>query len=165
MKTMNRSRSNDQAKLKILGDHICDNIEQLLETFGIEYKYNGKMISMCCPIHGGDNVSAINIYPEGERYRGNWVCRTHGCDKIFKGSIIGFIRGVLSHQKYSWTKDGDEQCSFNEALDFALAFSNKDLKDIKVSKKDSNFNPPEEMGCCHSVKKLVELGRASSNIL
>lgn len=167
MKTMNRSRSNDQAKLKIVGDLICDDIERLLETFGIEYKYNSKMISMSCPIHGGDNISAINIYPEGDRYRGNWVCRTHGCDKIFKGSIIGFVRGVLSHQRYGWTKDGDDQCPFNEALDFALSFTNKDLKDIKVSRKEiekktfsnvvhyiSNTNTPVPQGISRNKVRL-----------
>lgn len=134
MKTMKRSHLNDQAKLKIVCDLVCDNIESLLDSLGIEYKTNPKMISMCCPIHGGDNISAVNIYPDGETYRGNWTCRTHGCDKIFKGSILGFIRGVISSQKYGWSKDGDTQCSFKEALDFALAFTNQDLKNIKISK-------------------------------
>jgi 5S rRNA maturation endonuclease (ribonuclease M5) len=92
------------------------------------------MISMACPIHGGDNISAVNIYPDGDVYRGNWTCRTHGCEKVFKGSVLGFIRGVLSHQKYSWEKNGDDTCSFNEALDFALSFTKQDLKDIKISR-------------------------------
>jgi 5S rRNA maturation endonuclease (ribonuclease M5) len=134
MKTMNRYRSNDQAKLKVVGDAICDNIESLLELFNIDYKTNPKMISMACPIHGGDNISAVNIYPDGDVYRGNWTCRTHGCEKIFRGSILGFIRGVLSHQKYGWSKNGDESCSFNEAIEFALSFTKQDLKNIKISK-------------------------------
>lgn len=131
---MNRSRSNDQAKLKVVCDAVCDNIESLLELFNIEYKTNPKMISMACPIHGGDNISAVNIYPDGEVYRGNWTCRTHGCEKVFKGSVLGFIRGVLSRQKYHWEKNGDDTCSFNEALDFALSFTEQDLKDIKISR-------------------------------
>jgi 5S rRNA maturation endonuclease (ribonuclease M5) len=131
---MNRSRSNDQAKLKVVCDAVCDNIEALLELFNIDYKTNPKMISMACPIHGGDNISAVNIYPDGDVYRGNWTCRTHGCEKVFKGSVLGFIRGVLSHQKYNWEKNGDDTCSFNEALDFALSFTKQDLKDIKISR-------------------------------
>ena len=131
---MNRSRSNDQAKLKIVCDAVCDNIESLLELFNIDYRMNPKMISMCCPIHGGDNISAVNIYPDGDTYRGNWTCRTHGCEKVFRGSILGFIRGVLSHQKHNWTKNGDDTCSFNDAVDFALAFTKQDLKSIKISK-------------------------------
>jgi 5S rRNA maturation endonuclease (ribonuclease M5) len=142
MKMMKQSRSLDQAKLKIVCDSVCDNIEDLLQLFHIEYKINQKMISMSCPIHGGDNISAVNIYPEGESYRGNWTCRTHSCQEIFKGSIIGFIRGIISHQKYNWTKKGDDTCSFKEALDFALSFTKQDLKKIKVSraaKEKKNF--------------------------
>ena len=140
---MNKKSSliKDQAKLKIICDNLCDNIYDLLDTLHIEYRNNSKMISMSCPVHGGDNKSAVNLYPEGERYRGNWKCRTHNCEQIFKSSVIGFIRGILSHNKYGWTKDGDKTCSFNEALDFALKFLNKDFNSIKVSKsqKDKAF--------------------------
>jgi 5S rRNA maturation endonuclease (ribonuclease M5) len=128
--------NNDQTKLKIVCDDICDNIYPLLDAFGLEYRSNNKMISMSCPIHGGDNMSAINLYPEGDRYRGNWKCRTHGCEQIFKSSVIGFVRGILSHQKHGWEEDGDKTCSFNDALEFCLKFINKDLKNIKVSKTE-----------------------------
>jgi 5S rRNA maturation endonuclease (ribonuclease M5) len=94
------------------------------------------MIIMACPIHGGDNCSALNLYPEGDAYRGNWKCRTHNCEKLFKGSVIGFIRGIISNQKYGWREPGDEACSFKEAVDFALAFINKDISNIKVSKSE-----------------------------
>lgn len=126
----------DQAKLKILCDDLCDNIESLLENFNISYRLNSKMISMCCPIHGGDNISALNIYPDGDRYRGNWKCRTHNCEKEFKSSIIGFVRGVISHQKYGWNEAGDPSCSFNEALEYITSFLNKDLNSIKISNID-----------------------------
>jgi 5S rRNA maturation endonuclease (ribonuclease M5) len=136
MKTMTKSRLNDQLKLKIVCDEVCDNIESLLSILNLEYKFNHKMITMACPIHGGDNLSALNLYPEGESYRGNWKCRTHGCEKTFKGSVIGFIRGVLSSQKYGWEKPGDDTCSFQEAVNFATSFINKDISDIKISKID-----------------------------
>jgi 5S rRNA maturation endonuclease (ribonuclease M5) len=139
MKTMKKSsRSIDQNKLKILCDIACDDIESLLEYFDIEFKNNGKMITMSCPIHGGDNPSAVNLYPEGETYRGNWKCRTHNCEKHFKSSIIGFVRGVLSHQKYNWEKSGDRFVSFQDALDFLTTFTNKDLNSIRISNADRN---------------------------
>lgn len=134
--TKTRSHLNDQAKLKIVCDEVCDNIESLLESFGLDFKFNNKMITMSCPIHGGDNPSALNLYPEGDNYRGNWKCRTHNCEKIFKGSVLGFIRGIISNQKYDWHNDGDTTCSFKEAVDYALAFINKDLKNIKISKTE-----------------------------
>lgn len=132
--TMTKSHLNDQAKLKIVCDEVCDRIDELLELFGLDYKYNNKMITMSCPIHGGDNLSAFNLYPEGDNYRGNWKCRTHGCEKIFKGSVIGFIRGVISKRKYNWEKNGDSTCSFKEAVEFATSFIKKDLSSIKISK-------------------------------
>lgn len=137
MKIMTKKyHSFDQEKLKIVCDELCDNIEGLLESFDLEFKYNHKLIHMCCPIHDGDNFSALNIYPEGETYRGNWVCRTHNCEKIFRQSVIGFIRGIISNRKYGWNKDGDKTCSFQEALDYATNFLNKDYSKIKISKVD-----------------------------
>lgn len=128
----------DQSKLKIVCDDLCDNIQSLMENLDLDYDARPKMISMCCPIHEGDNRSALNIYHEGDSYRGNWKCRTHGCEEIFKGSIIGFVRGVISRRKYNWEKEGDDTCSFNEALDYCLGFLKKDLKHIKVSKADKD---------------------------
>jgi len=128
--------NNDQAKLKIVCDNVCDDIYVLLDSFGLEYRSNNKMVSMSCPIHGGDNISAVNLYPEGDRYRGNWKCRTHGCEQIFKSSIIGFVRGILSRQKYGWSQEGDKTCTFNDALDFCLKFIDKDIKNIHISKAD-----------------------------
>jgi hypothetical protein len=136
----NKSRSHNQHKLKILSDRVCDKIDDLLSYFNLEYKISGKFISMSCPIHGGDNPSAFNLYPEGDRYRGNWKCRSHGCEEIFKSSILGFIRGVLSHQDYGWVKSGDKSYSFEEAIVFAEKFLNQRLSDIKVDKKHIEKN-------------------------
>lgn len=133
-KKMNKSTSVDQNKIKIVCDKVCDRIDDLLSHFNLEYRDNGRFITMACPIHSGDNDSALNLYHTGDNYRGNWKCRTHHCEEIFKGSIIGFIRGVLSNNKYNWHKHGDSACSFQEALDFATNFLNLSLKDIKVSK-------------------------------
>lgn len=135
-----RYRSYNQQQLKVLSDHLCDEIESLLSYFGIEYKVFSKMITMSCPIHGGDNSSALNLYPEGDRYRGNWKCRTHQCEQLFKSSILGFIRGVISHQEHNWTNDGDSTCSFEEALEFAQKFINQNLDDIKIDKKHQEKN-------------------------
>lgn len=137
-KTNQKSHLNDQAKLKILCDNLCDHIEELLDYFDLDYKSSTKMISMSCPIHGGDNIGAINLYTQGDTYRGNWKCRTHHCEKVFKGSILGFIRGILSHQKHNWSTDGDDACSFAETVDFVSKFLNKNIADIKVSTAHRN---------------------------
>jgi 5S rRNA maturation endonuclease (ribonuclease M5) len=130
-------RSYNQHQLKVICDSLCDNIENLLDTLGIDsIKNNGKMLVGECPIHNGDNKSAFNLYPDGDSYRGNWKCRTHNCDKIFKGSIIGFIRGVLSNKKYNWQKNGDTTASFKETIDFIEEFLGNKLHNIKISKTE-----------------------------
>ncbi len=140
MMKQTKSRSHNQNKLKILSDRLCDKIDELLSFFDIEYKRAGKLITMSCPIHGGDNSSAFNLYPEGDKYRGNWKCRSHGCEEIFKSSILGFIRGVLSHQDFGWKQNGDKSYSFDETIKFAEKFLNQRLSDIKVDKKHIEKN-------------------------
>lgn len=137
---MNKSRSYNQQQLKLMCDNLCDNIEILLDTFDLEYKENNKMYTMSCPIHGGDNASALNLYHVGDNYRGNWACRTHGCEKIFKPSIIGFVRGLLSVDKCGWKNDGDQIYSFNDTVEFILQLLNKNLKDFKVNKRTQEKN-------------------------
>lgn len=80
-----KSRSHSQNELKVLCDALCDNIENVLSSLDLhDYRDNSKMLTMSCPIHGGDNESALNLYYEGDTYRGNWKCRTHQCEKYFK---------------------------------------------------------------------------------
>jgi hypothetical protein len=64
-KTMSKSRSYSQSELKLVCDNLCDNIETLFDLFQLDYKENHKMFTMSCPIHGGDNQSALNIYQLG----------------------------------------------------------------------------------------------------
>jgi hypothetical protein len=101
---------------------------------------NGKFISMSCPIHGGDNNSALNLYHTGDHYRGNWKCRTHHCEEVFKSSIIGFIRGILSNREHNWSKDGDKTSSFQDALNYATNFLNLSINDIHINKNTKDKN-------------------------
>lgn len=136
MKTK-KSNSYDQHKLKIISDNLCDNIEKVLEVLDItEYRMSDKMVIMNCPIHGGDNPSALNLYHTGDSYRGNWKCRTHNCEETFKSSILGFIRGCLSNKKYNWSQTKDKTCTFKETIYFAEQLLGDRLTDIKVSNKD-----------------------------
>lgn len=135
------SRSYNQAKLKVICDKLCDQIDDLLSALNIsDIKYNGKMLAGPCPIHDGDNPGAFNLYPNGDMYRGNWKCRTHGCEKSFKGSIIGFVRGVLSNRKYGWVKNGDQMVTFDDTVDFIEQFLGCSVKNIRVSKTEIEKN-------------------------
>lgn len=136
-KTTKTFRSIDQNKLKVLCDKLADKAVELFEFFDIEYVSNDRYLTCSCPIHDGDNASALNLYYVGDEYRGNWKCRTHQCEKIFMGSIIGFVRGVLSHRKLNWRKKGDDTVSFNDALKFVTEF----LQIDNLNSLKSEYNP------------------------
>ena len=129
-------RSYSQEEIKNICDHLCDNLDEVCEIFDLDCKHSPKMLTMCCPIHGGDNPSALNLYHTGDDYKGNWVCRTHHCEEIFQPSIIGFLRGILSVNENNWRQKGDEMYSFNKTMDFALKIIKKDAKDLKIKKSD-----------------------------
>lgn len=77
----------------------CDSIEDVLNELGVNHRKYRKVIMGECPIHIGDNPTALNIYPEGDEVRGYWRCNTHHCEKKWSSHFIGFIRGVLSTQR------------------------------------------------------------------
>lgn len=161
-----KSHLNDQHKLKVICDELCDNIESLFIYLDInDYKLSHKMITSSCPIHMGDNSSALNLYHIGDNYRGNWKCRTHNCEQIFKSSILGFVRGVISRQKYNWEKEGDQTCSFNEAVEFCLSFLKKDIKDIKITNKSKDkINFTTIVNNIQSIKTEKDTGLSRFNV-
>ena len=138
MTTKKKYPSIDQNKLKVLCDILCDKITDLLDCLDVEYKENGKMITMACPIHDGDNKSAVNIYHEGDMYRGNWKCRTHCCEESFKDLLLDLLEVFCLLNVKDWMKPGDEMVSFKETLDFCTKFANQDLDDIKINEVHTN---------------------------
>jgi len=113
----------DYELIEEIKDMACANIEELLSELGVDFRANGKMLVGPCPVHGGDNLSAWNLYPEGEEVRGYWVCRTHHCEKkkgpdnklLYGSTIVGFVRGVLSSHK-------GKRVSYKEAVNFLVKF-------------------------------------------
>ena len=144
MKTVVRkmkSTSYDQNHIKAVADLVCEDIEGLLLSLGIDdYRMSDNMVIMKCPIHGGDNSSALNLYYTGDSYRGNWKCRSHKCEETFMPSVIGFIRGCLSRDKHQWEQNGDTTASFKEALEYAVKFTKQDAKSMKLSAKNQEKN-------------------------
>lgn len=113
MNQMNLYR--DQDRLNELNAKACEVLEDILTALGVEYRKNHKRIYGPCPVHGGDNPLAFNIFPEGESIGGIWVCHTHHCERKWKKTLIGFIHGMLSKSKeenISWTDAVDWLCKF-----------------------------------------------------
>lgn len=116
---------------------VVSNIFKVLELFNVNYKESGNMITGVCPIHGdSDNPSALNLYHKNHRrIIGYWRCNTHHCEKIFKPSILGFIRGLLSHNKLGWRSSLDTKkiVPFQETLDFAQQFK---IGQVSIERSD-----------------------------
>ena len=130
-KPTSTATSTSSARIDALADVVGYRIEELLATLGVSLRLRGKMYTGPCPIHGGNNPSAFNLYPDGFAIRGNWVCRTHHCERTFKPTILGFVQGVLSHQQYNWP--GPRMVSFKDTIDWLCEFVGKGkLEDIEV---------------------------------
>ena len=108
-------------QLNHISQELVKNIDELYRYFNIEYIELHKMIRSTCFIHGGDNKSALNFYHKADMAY-HFKCRTHNCERTFGKSVISMVRGFLSHKKYGWQKQGDQEVSFPETLEFILQF-------------------------------------------
>lgn len=126
-------------QLHELSDSLMDDVEGVYHTLDVPFTVQGTKMVSACPVHGGDNHGACNLYYEGETNRGNWKCRTHGCEKVFQPSIIGFIRGVLSHrQGWRARSDVNKMVPFGDTISYCMELAGiKDVDDIKVDMESS----------------------------
>jgi hypothetical protein len=125
-------------KKNVLGQLVCYRLDDLFEKLEVNLRHSGKAYTGCCPIHGGDNYSAISLYPEGYSLPGYWKCRTHFCEQVFQPTIIGFTRGVLSHKYYNWTLDSkksEDMAPFNKVIEWLCKFLGQSWDSIKVDPK------------------------------
>ena len=136
MKTTNSYSKVDPYKLAELELQILDRIEDLFDALEIDYTRNYNRIMCQCPIHQGDNPTALNLYLDGHTRPGHWVCNTRQCQEVFKPTLTGFIRGVLSARK-GWEKPGDAIESFKNTVDFMVSFCGRDLSTFNVSSSDA----------------------------
>lgn len=109
-------------KIFILQRLLVDKLPELVDALKIRLMQYANYFVGECPIHGGDNRSALNIYLNGEVFGGNWNCYTRHCEQHFKPTILGFIRGVLSHQKHNWESPKDKSVTWQETQTWACDF-------------------------------------------
>ena len=77
----------------------ADHIDELINILGLDMSPTPTYYVGACPVHGGDNKTACNVFTNGKVTRGNWVCYTHNCHKKWGNSLVGFVQGVLSRKK------------------------------------------------------------------
>lgn len=127
----------EQARLETLAEILSYRYDELFESLGVSLAKTQKMYIGCCPIHGGDNASALNLYSDGYAVKGFWKCRTHHCEQIFKKTLIGFVRGVLSNKK-GWSNPDHKNklASFKETIDWCCKFIGQPLENIEVNTEE-----------------------------
>jgi hypothetical protein len=89
------ARSSDWANAVLNADRL----DELLDALGCDLRrtpggtaYRGR-----CPVHGGEHAN-FRMKIEGHTLPVRWECYSHECHKPFKGSLLGFVRGVLTFQ-------------------------------------------------------------------
>jgi hypothetical protein len=136
LKTTKSSDYYHQGKLRLLQQGLMCNIEDLLVKLEVPLQRNSRFYYGCCPIHGGDNPQAINLYLEGDYVPGFWRCNTRNCEAVFKKNVLGFVRGCLSAQK-GWGADSPKEkvVAWDKTVDFAAAFLGVRLAELKVDEE------------------------------
>src|SRR5579885_1810567 len=112
----------DQGKLRAVSDALCLRLEELFDELGVRLRRSGNTWSGPCPVHGGDNQGALNLYEDGHSVAGYWRCYTHGCHNVFRPTALGFVRGVLSNQRLGWAKEGDAVAPWRDVVDYCCVF-------------------------------------------
>jgi len=83
---------------------LIEQIDGLISELGIKLDRRGRYLVGACPIHKGDNTSALNLYLDGDKIPGYWQCYTRHCERRHSPTILGFIRGVKGLDFYSTIK-------------------------------------------------------------
>jgi 5S rRNA maturation endonuclease (ribonuclease M5) len=114
--------------LTIINELLTERIDEVLAEFGIDLDDQfSRYVGRCC-IHLGDKCNAMNVNTKHNDYPGRWICFTHSCQEVFKPTVIGLIRGIISSQKYGWTAEGDKMASFPETMNWIKEFLGTDYE-------------------------------------
>jgi 5S rRNA maturation endonuclease (ribonuclease M5) len=125
-----------------------DRMDDLIDHLEVDLRKYGKRYTGPCPVHGGGGRGGVSVYADGYATRGNWQCHSRKCEGYFKRSLVGFTRGVLSHARYGWSREGDQEASMKEAVDVLCGFLGISLAEVKVDPSRADR---------HRFRKTVEI--------
>ena len=134
---MATEQSTSKTDLYALSKDVLAQLPAICQHFNVPVWKTDKYFYGPCPVHGGDNENAFRMYHTGHSHAGNWYCETRACQETFVNSPIGFVRGILSRQKYDWMGEGDPTASFPETLRWIENFLGLNLG---AYSKDSSSN-------------------------
>lgn len=121
--------------LEKINEVIRENPVVLFDALQLDFEIKNDRVCTRCVVHFGDNDHALNI----NLRNASWRCYTGECHKVFHGSLIGFVRGVLSNKKLGWRSRGDEIYPFGKTIQYI-----KSIYDIKKCGIDKNSKDNRE---------------------
>jgi len=135
---------------------ILENMDKIISYFNLNLSEYTRYYIGPCPIHGGDNPTAFNLYHSGETNVGNWYCRTHKCHEHFNNiNSIGFIQALLSVKKNKWSKPNDKVVSLPETIIWCENFFNVKYEPTDINlKKDISYSINR---LCKNKKRIYDL--------
>lgn len=131
----------NSATLSVLSLALLEKFDDLIEHFGLDLRQDSFMYFGTCPIHNGNNATAFNLYKDGDTSPGYWCCWTKHCERKYKATPIGFVRGMLSKE--------NPQISFKETIDWICDFVGQSINNIKIDE-----NQAEQRGFVSTARKL-----------
>lgn len=148
--------SSNYELLRALSDFASERIQEVVDALELDLAEGGKDFNGPCPVHGGDNCTALHLYCDGHSRKGNWFCATRNCQEVFGKDFFGFVRGVLSRRDYAWCEPGDAWASIEETQHWLCSHFDLDPKTLldpsaekrrsdeinRWSKKVSKLNSP-----------------------
>jgi DNA primase len=117
-------------------EKIVENIEQILDEFGIDYKKHNNRLSFACPIHDGSKKDGATIYTNGN---GIWKCWTSHCEIHIGKSIFNLVKALL--EKYNGISSLDNSIEWLEKfLKQELTEENTEYNTAKRSSINLSLN-------------------------
>lgn len=118
----------NHSEIDLIKNNLINRIDELLVFLEIDtLERDSIMYYGCCPIHEGDNPTALNLYHGEAKVPGYWVCNTHKCHEKYNRTIFGFVLAILQ-KKYG------ESFTFGSMIYHLKKFV--ESKDIPVIKKE-----------------------------
>lgn len=106
-----------------INSSIIDNIDTVLDYFGLDYKIGRNRITLACPIHGSDNNASMNIFTDGDIKVGNYVCWTSHCEKETGLGSFNLVKFLLD-------KKENKKHSLDETTEFIKKLTGCEIKEI-----------------------------------
>jgi hypothetical protein len=93
----------------------ANRLEEFLASLGCSVHKRGRTYRGPCPVHGGAGHN-FQVNTTGDVIPIRWTCwSSEKCHEKYKPSVLGLVRGVLSHQR-------GKPVSLNESMQFLKGF-------------------------------------------